>query len=198
MTSNYTEGHQVIAKRRPRLRQAKVPRRYQDLIDGVISIEDLDDEEIMRGQLRNSDGTFRGPHPQAIPWSMHEALRNAMSKQMERKLAVALPQMVDSLIRIANNPRAGAEARVKAISLAMDRALGKVVEKQEINQTTTMRWEEAASSGRIFVDLDPEEPESSEDSGDIVDADLVEETYLPEVPIVQEKRRPRPRTGVSL
>lgn len=177
-----TEVRQLHPRRR---RNAKVTDRYQQLIDGVLTVDDLDDEEIVRGMLRNADGSFHGRPPRVIPWVMHAALREAMNKRMERKLLEALPQALDSLIAIANNKYASADARVKAIAQITDRALGKVPDKAEIHTTITAKWEEAMAGGRLVIDLEPE-PEMVEEV--VVEAEVVE----PQITV-----RPRPKRKQS-
>lgn len=196
-----TEGKQVFPdseKRRPRRKQnVRLTDRYQQLLDGVITIDDLDEEEILRGKLRNANGSFGGPIPRVIPWTMHEALRSTMEKRMQRKMAEALPDVIDSLIRVAKYSRSGA-ARVQAAEVIMNRVFGKVPDKAEVHTTVTARWEDAAKGGRIFVDLEPE-------AGDVVDAELVEEEkpapVPPAPPQVEIEARAVPtrrRTGVTI
>jgi len=204
-----TEGRQTFrpdGRPRPRRKSnARVPDRYQQLIDGVITIDDLDEEEIIRGQLRDQNGHFSGHPPRAIPWTLHDALRATMEKRMQRKLMSSLPEVLDSLVRTARYDRSGA-ARVAAAQLILDRTLGKVPDKAEITTTVTAKWEDAAKGGRIFVDLD----------ADVVDADVVEpepeateetteETTPPPLPrgtveieAAPAKAPARPKTGVVI
>lgn len=200
------KGRQTfLSDGRPRPRpkkRSRIPERYQQLVDGTITIDDLDDEEITRGMLRNRNGTFSGSPPAVIPWVMHSALKDAMARRTERQLIAKMPALTDALIGIATNKFASADARVKAIGMAMDRALGKVVDKQEIAHTVTAKWEEAAASGRLFVDLDPEHGEEPVFDVDFTD---VEPDPDPEQPAIEVSvtptpgaRRPRPRSGVTL
>ena len=195
------EGRQTFSeggeRRRPRRKSnARVPDRYQQLIDGVISIDDLDEEEIIRGQLRDANGNFSGTPPRAIPWTLHDALRHTMEQRMQRRMMASLPEVLDSLVRTAKFDRSGA-ARVAAAQLILDRTLGKVPDKAEVKHTVTAKWEDAAKGGRIFVDL----------AADVVDAEVVEDATPPPLPhrdqveIEATPRTPptaRPRTGVTL
>ena len=186
MTAVAPEGRQQWGgKKRIRKKRAKVPERYQQLIDGVITVDDLDDDEIARGQLRNRNGGFSSP-PQAIPWVMHDALRASMERRIQRQLMSKMTEVTDALIKIATNDYGSAEARVKAMALIFDRALGKVPEKSESKVTITAKWEDAAAGGRLFIDLD--EPE-----GDVVDAEVVQ------TPEIEAKNTgTRQRSGIVL
>lgn len=191
------EGRQVFSEtnagrpKKKRHRPVRLPDRYALLVDGVITVDDLDDEEIFRGQLRAADGTFRGSPPRAIPWVLHDALRASMTRRTERRLAEAMPRVTESLIGIANNTALNPQARVQAITLIMDRAMGKVPEKQETQVTITSKWEEAVQGGRVVVDLDDEEDE------DIVEAEVVPDVEVV-VPEIEARPVTRAKTGVRL
>lgn len=187
MTEVAPEGRQQWGgKKRVYKRRAKVPERYQQLIDGVITVDDLDDDEIARGQLRDTNGNFTGSAPKAIPWVMHDALRASMERRIQRQLMSKMTEVTDALLQIATYEGYGTEARVKAMALIFDRALGKVPDKSESKVTITAKWEDAAAGGRLFIDLD-------EPQGDVVDAEVVE------TPEIEAKNTgSRQRSGIVL
>jgi len=190
------EGRQLFnGKPRPRKRNrnARVPDRYQQLIDGVITVDDLDDEEIARGQLRDVNGRFTGGTPRAIPWVMHDALRGAMERRMQRQLMAKMPEVTEQLLKVATDPRTNSVARIQAAQLVYERAFGKVPDKSEVKVEVTAKWEQAAKGGRIFVDLETEETETEEH--DIVEAELVDEQ---QVQIASAAKKSRPPTGIKL
>lgn len=194
-------------KRRPRINQ-----RYNQLLTGELKIEDLDDEELIRGQMRTKHGDFRGPHPSIIPWTMHKAAMDAFGQRMERHLIEEIPNILDAMVAIANGSDVTGlrdpKARVAAGTYLLDRILGKTPDKQETQVTVTSRWEEAAAGGRLFVDVDPDTPvllpSLPHEDGDVVEADVVEPTSSqgePEVTPTPERPPARPRrkvTGVKL
>jgi hypothetical protein len=143
--------------------------RYIALLDGSLKLEDLDDEELFRGQLRSSDGLFRGPHPQVIPWVMHREAMEGVSQRLERSLAGNIQEILDSMVNIATGTEeAGGEARVKAQTYLLDRIMGKPVERSEMTITHRAKWEEALEGGEIIVDIED----------DIVDAEVVEQPAI--------------------
>lgn len=167
------EGEQRFLKNgRPRPQRKKFPprlsKRYMALLDGTLSLEDLDDEELFRGQLRSSRGVFDGTAPQVIPWVMHHEAMEAVSKRLERALANNIQEILESMVEIAvGSVEAGGEARVKAQTYLLDRIMGKPVERSEMTVTHKAKWEEALADGEIIVDID-----------DIVDAEIVEQPAI--------------------
>jgi hypothetical protein len=211
------EGREIP---RPRKRNAKLPDRYQALVDGQITVEDLDDEELFRGQLRGADGYIRGRHPKAIPWVMHDAFVQQVTQRLERTIVESMPDIVQGLIDIATggiNDDTGIamDVRAKAQMYLMDRILGRPKERTQVDVNVQARWEQAFQGGDVVVDI----PES-----DIIDAEPVPHTSLAELPQggsilvelppedggradgaepsppAEEQPRPRPRkrTGVKL
>lgn len=148
-----------------RHKRAVLSKRYQMILDGDLALEDLDDEELFRGQLRDHRGMFGGSTPAIIPWSMHHEAMEAIGKRLERALAGNIQEILDSMVEIAMNPdAAGGEARVKAQTYLLDRILGKPVERKEMTVTHRAKWEEALEGGEIVVDIEE----------DIVDGEIVE------------------------
>jgi hypothetical protein len=191
MTDVAPEGRQMWrGKARPRRKSnAKVNDRYQQLIDGVLTVDvaQLAPGDLLVVQVVN--GGFSGTPPKVIPWVMHDALRAAMARRTERQLGRQLPQVTEALIKIALDPKLNAQARVQAISLVLDRAIGKVPDKSESTINVTAKWEEAVKGGTILVDLEtpPRIELTEEDEAEIVEAEIVE-----------QKQITRQRTGLRL
>ena len=70
----------------PPSKAKKVPSRYDDFLDGKLSVEDLDHEEQIRGQIRNRNGEFGGRPPTVIPRSFHQAVVREFVHRGEGKL----------------------------------------------------------------------------------------------------------------
>lgn len=124
--------------------------RWQDYQAGRLKVEDLDWEELTRGQIRNASGNFRGGQPKVLPKAFHdELLRRAKEHGQEfftRNLDVAL----QSLVTVAEYgpPR----EKVQAAIYITDRAMGLMTQKQEVEQTVTV-FHDAIKSGEFLVDL---------------------------------------------
>ncbi len=199
-------------KRSKTRRAVPMSDRYRRLLEGEMTVDDLDDEEILRGMLRDKNGSFKGSPPRVVPHTMHAALRSAMETRAQRRLAAAMPEVLDELVKVATGKRFGAgESQVKAAALIMDRVFGKVPDKVDTTLTVTAKWEEAATAGRLFVDIEsapiPQAISTGQQSviQDVVEAELVDvdepertqlEVDLEVEPEVQKPRRAS--TGVKL
>ena len=145
-------------KPRPK-RQARLNPRYQKLLDGDLTLDDLDEEELFRGQLRGADGSFRGAPPAVIPWMMHAEAMAAVGKRVERIGANNIEDILASMVRIATGDSifADARAQVDAQKYLLDRLMGKPVERQVTETTITAKWEQAfEDGGGLLVDVDPD------------------------------------------
>ena len=117
--------------------------RWAKLLDGTLTVEELDDEEVAHGRLRNRDGSFTGRRP-AIPSSIAQAMRKEYMRRIGDKFTHALPELVDVLVEIAKNPEVKEADRIKAINMVTDRVMGRAVE--------TVRFEGASPFDSMLAD----------------------------------------------
>lgn len=131
-----------------------VPNRYQAFIDGTLSVEDLDHEELIRGQIRNKNGDFGGGAPRSIPRSFHTAVVRELVHRGDGKLKAHLDLAIDTMAEIAGNKRANPQARIQAAQYLWERVAGKIPDKH-IVEASVKRWENVAKD--VLVDVEPEE-----------------------------------------
>jgi len=104
--------------------------RYAMLAQGVISVEDLDDEELARGQLRAADGSWRGKPPKLVPAALIQAMRREWMGRAEAKLREALlTHGLGVLVELASDPTIDASVRLRASQTIIERTMGKVPER---------------------------------------------------------------------
>lgn len=104
--------------------------RYAQLVNGVISIEDLDDEEVSRGQLRASDGSFRGRPPKLVPHDLVQAMRREWLSRAESRLRDALLKSgIGTLVALADDDTVDPGVRLRAAEKIIERTMGKVPDK---------------------------------------------------------------------
>ena len=132
----------------------KVPTRYQDFLDGNLTVEDLDHEELVRGQIRNRNGEFGGRPPLVIPRSFHTAVVRELVHRGEGKLKEHLDLAIDTMAEIAGNKRANPQARIQAAQYLWERVAGKIPDKH-IVEASVKRWENVAKD--VLVDIDDKE-----------------------------------------
>jgi hypothetical protein len=149
--------------KRPTKRIATIELSRLDLlIKGDLSIEDLDDDEIRRMQLRNASGDFRGRAPLYIPREMAMAFRQEFFRRFQRDMQEKVPSALKALDEIiaSRHLAPGDAARIRAIELVLDRAFGKVT--QNIDQHVTVQKEKSFEDwvGDAIIDVEPEEDEA--------------------------------------
>lgn len=119
----------------------RVNPRMQQFLDGELKVEDLDDEEIRRGQFRSADGDFKGRPTQLIPRKFYDAVVRENIKRANRRFQEELEPSIQVLKDIAHNPRMHADARMKSAIFLIERAAGKTPEKSEV-KVELAKWEE--------------------------------------------------------
>lgn len=126
--------------------------RMRDLAEGRLNIEDLDWEELTRGQLRDSRGGFSGKAPALLPREWHDKLASEIIKGAEAQFRKNFQQTMDVLFGLINNPKTPAREKLAAVIYAQERTIGKVVEKRETKTEVTV-FEQLVESGDLLMDL---------------------------------------------
>jgi polysaccharide pyruvyl transferase WcaK-like protein len=147
---------EVARQRRPRKRT--VPDRYEEFMTGKLTVEDLDDEEIARMQLRSADGSFRGRPPGVIPRELATAFKREQQRRFQQFIAEAVPAAQRAVIELVNSRRLqpGDATRLKAAEAILERFAGKVPDKVEVSaEISTFE----SVMGEILVDIEEEDDE---------------------------------------
>jgi hypothetical protein len=142
------------------------------LIAGDLDISQVDDEELIRGQLRSRDGNFRGSPPVIVPRALYaEWVRREMETGFQSMIG-DLGQIVQSVVGIAGDESLPANVRLKAAEMVMDRVYGKVRQHVELDLGEKPKHEAVIEEATI--DRSPEGWGNPEEDA-IVDAELVSE-----------------------
>ncbi len=134
--------------------------RLQMLVSGELSIEDLDDEEILRMQLKNKNGDFRGKPPIWIPRSMAVELRNEFIRRFQGELNNMLPKAIKAHKEILDSRHLapGDAARMTAVKEVYDRTFGKVVQQTEVHATVEKKdFSDVVADVVMDLDMDEED-----------------------------------------
>ena len=114
--------------------------RWNKLLDGEITVADLDDEELKKMKIRNRMGEFGGRPPKQIPLWVHEEMRKEWLRRGQDAMDLALPKAVDALANICTT---GADRdRLTAAQFLVERILGKMPEKVDLHTHSTDPWED--------------------------------------------------------
>jgi hypothetical protein len=130
-----------------------LPPRYIAFLDGSLTIDDLDEEEILRAQLKNMHGDFRGAPPLLVPQKFAAAIAKRQKEIYERQLAPMILNAYKTLNEVMEkkNPQPGDSARVAAAKLVLDRGLGKIPESLNV-KAEIKTWENVLEG--VLVDVD--------------------------------------------
>lgn len=101
--------------------------RVQALLDGSLSVEDLDDEELARGYPRAEDGSFRG-RPSVIPTSLHQRVQRELFARAGERLRTNLIDAAETMASIAVNAELDPKVRMDAAKWVIERLMGKTPE----------------------------------------------------------------------
>ncbi len=98
--------------------------RVQALLDGTLSVEDLDDEELARGYPRAEDGTFRG-RPAVIPTAVHQRVQRELFARAGEALRTNLVKAAETMASIAADKDQDPKVRMDAAKWVIERIMGK-------------------------------------------------------------------------
>lgn len=113
-----------------------------DILIGAEDLSNWDNEEIRKGRRRDKNGGWQGRNPVVVPMALHqEAIKRTFEEAKEIFNEGLLPA-VRYLTSIVEDENVEPKDKLKAVSMILDRVLGKPIEKIEIN-TEPEPWEDA-------------------------------------------------------
>jgi hypothetical protein len=179
-----TERQKTASGRRYRQRGAAAWGRMRDILKRTNMtvqefVEQLDDEELVRGQLRDTDGKFRGRRPAWVPNEFHRACIRELLRRGQTLWRENYLQAIQVLTDIAQDDKQKAADRLKAAMHVIERIEGKIPDKIEVSLDAP--WEgiimdivaevsdeqlengrrRLSGGGRMVIDGDINEPEPS-------------------------------------
>lgn len=129
-SANLARGRKSTEERRKKAKEMGLetgPQRWARLLDGSLTVRDLDDDEIKNMYVRNADGGFAGKR-RTIPSHIAQQFHSEAIRRSNDRLRSAAPEAVQALIDIGKNPAVKESDRVRALMYVVDRALGKTPE----------------------------------------------------------------------
>lgn len=94
------------------------------IAEGILELEDWDDEELIRGYRRGRNGKF-GPQPKYIPREVQQEAFRRLVHRGNRKLRQAYMRTIEGLIDLAHNGDSE-KVKLEAIKELLNRIVGKV------------------------------------------------------------------------
>lgn len=136
----------AMAKESARRRAAGEKTRHQKLLDGELTVRDLDDDELSKGRCRDLGGGFAGRAPH-MPAHLQQQMNRELLKRGNDRFSQSFLKLIDVLVTIAQDPEEKAADRIKAATQGIERIAGKVPDKVQINSDGT--WE-ATFEGIVY------------------------------------------------
>lgn len=146
--------------------------RYQQFLAKHITVEDLDDEEILNFGFRRENGTIF--KPRNIPRELANEFTKAIYDRALNEIKVNAVEAAKTLATIMVDPSNDASIRLKAAEAILDRSIGKA--PQQLNISAGAPWEEIFESITTVT-----RAQSRANRGDIIDVDVVNGSGAPEL-----------------
>lgn len=115
-------------------------------------VETLSPEELVRGQLRDHEGRFRGRPPVWVPADFYQACIRQLLKSGEQLWREAFYDSIKVFTEIAQDPSVDTKDRLKAAQYVIERVAGKTPDKVEVS--VQQPWE--AIIGGIVAEAEDE------------------------------------------
>lgn len=100
--------------------------RFVALLTGDLAVEELTDEELLRGWPIPSDGDRSGRPPSKIPLAVHKRCTQELFKRADEKLKEGLIEAVEVMKGLMSNEDSTPADRIKAATWIYERVRGKI------------------------------------------------------------------------
>lgn len=107
------------------------------IAEGIVTLDDWDNEELVRGYRRDRNGKFGTP-PKYIPREVQQEAFRRLVQRGDRKMREAYMKTVEELIELAHNA-SSEKVRLEAQKELMNRTIGKVPDRLMV--ATDQPWE---------------------------------------------------------
>ena len=97
------------------------------LLDGRLTVRDLDDKEVQKMRVKGADGTFNG-RSRRLPSHLAQAFAAEQVRRATEDIRKALPTATREALRILNDPDVSEVAKIGLIKEIWNRNLGKTPE----------------------------------------------------------------------
>lgn len=135
--TRHIEDPEERARERKRAKVEAITKstKMRQLLMGEISVGDMDDEELLRGQFKDRDGMFSGRPPGSIPRELHDKMTGELFRRVDGRMQARMFDVVDTMLDIATDPdNYGAGDRIKAATWVFERLRGKTPEVLQVQQ----------------------------------------------------------------
>lgn len=143
---NLAKGREDAKKKAAAAKASGIPLgkdRWSMLLDGRLTVRDLDDEEVRRMRVMDASGGFAG-RARTLPSHIAQQFQQEAIRRATELFRSFAPRAVELLMEIAEDPDVKPEAQIRALQIALDRGLGKTPE--------TIRLEGVSKFDKVTMD----------------------------------------------
>ena len=170
-SANLAKGRAAKEESRRKARAEGRPRakeRWAQLLDGTLTVQELDDDEIKNMRPRGADGGFTG-RGRKMPSHLAQQFQQEAIKRAQDRFRNAAPEAVKALIEIGTDPDVREGDRIRALMYVVDRALGKTPETIRVEGAD--RWSSLLDAAGGVGDVDRDLADLADGTGSRVVAD---------------------------
>ena len=132
--------------------RVRLSARAQALVSGELSPEDLDDEELMRGQVREDSGRFAHKPPSLIPRQLRDELQRRLLARGDEILKRGYLVSTQLLVEVVQDPNVPVKERTSAAKFIIDKIAPDKIEVVHRSETPIEQMlREAMSEGGLVV-----------------------------------------------
>lgn len=142
-------------------RLSGIKSRWEQLVDGELSVNDLDDEELAKGRCRDKDGGFGGRPPKMVPRELSDRMRSELLARGQSMFAEHFQTAIKVLAEIALDTSGDAKAadRRAAAQYLIERVAGKVPDKIEVRSQDP--WQQIMDDILVDNSMEPKAASTS-------------------------------------
>ena len=134
------------------MERVRLSSRAQALVSGELSPEDLDDEELMRGQVREDSGRFAHKPPSLIPRQLRDELQRRLLARGDEILKRGYLVSTQLLVEVVQDPNVPVKERTSAAKFIIDKIAPDKIEVVHRSETPIEQMlREAMSEGGLVV-----------------------------------------------
>ena len=137
--------------------------RYEQFKRGIITVDDLEDDELAACAFRSKDGRLYAP--KSMPRELMQEFNKALYRRADIEMKKHTVDSVKAVAEIMQSTAVEPEVRLKAATFLIERNLGKT--PQVIAFQTTAPWEE------IFDDIAHNRPVNAIEKEPILDVEVI-------------------------